>query len=86
MREWKYIPGDPWAICDLCGKKIRKSETRINWKNQVVCENDYERKHPQLDLEIPNEENIAVENARPRPPDYEVEAGTITRTTMYRRP
>lgn len=53
------------AICDICGFKFKRGEMRLNWKNQLVCYEDYEEKHPQLILK-PRRDRQAVKDARPR--------------------
>ena len=73
-----FIPGDPWKICDLCGMKVRQSETRLNWKHQVVCKDScWEPKHPQLSPAHPTESK-RVYNPRPRQPDVFVTTRQIT--------
>ena len=42
-----YVPGDPWVICDLCGFAYRQSEMKETWDGNIVCEQDFETRHPQ---------------------------------------
>lgn len=42
-----YIPGDFWRLCDVCGFKVRSSQTYKRWDNQMVCRADFEERHPQ---------------------------------------
>lgn len=42
-----YVPGDFWRICDVCGFKKRASQTRKRWDNLIVCDADWEPRHPQ---------------------------------------
>lgn len=73
-----FIPNDNWVMCDICGRKRRRSSTRLNWKRQVVCSDTcYEPKHPQLTPPKPTE-RLAVKNPRPRPADVFVNPGDIT--------
>ena len=44
----KYIKGDPWTMCDICGWKVRKSQTKMTWDGSQACLKDWESKHPQL--------------------------------------
>lgn len=63
-----YIPNDPWAICDLSGKKVLMSQTRKTWDGLRVWAPLYYPKHPQLFVRgIP--ERIAVRDGRSRPAD-----------------
>jgi hypothetical protein len=51
--EAKYIPGDHWVMCELCGMKYRRSECRKNWKGQIVCmDTCYEPRHPQDTVKV----------------------------------
>jgi hypothetical protein len=34
-----------WAYCDICGGKYKNDKLRKNWKNQLVCAEDYETRH-----------------------------------------
>lgn len=61
-----YIPGDHWKICDRCGFKRRKSETRKEWTGLIVCTDTcWEKKHPQLSVKGVRD-GMSVKNARPR--------------------
>ena len=35
------------AICDVCGFKFKASELRRRWDGFMVCDSDYEQRHPQ---------------------------------------
>ena len=44
-----YYSGRYFQTCDICGFKKFNTETRKNWKGQIVCSDTcYEVKHPQL--------------------------------------
>jgi hypothetical protein len=67
-RENSYIPGDPWAICDVSGAKVRMSQTKKTWDGLRVWDKYWYPKHPQLSVRgIPD--NMEVLDARPRPTD-----------------
>jgi len=72
----KYIPGDPWFICDRCGFKTRHSQGRKTWDGLYVCSKDWEPKHAQLNPPpvIPNE-GKPFKNARPEPGDEFADTG-----------
>ena len=40
-------PGSYNAICDVCGLKYKASELSRRWDGAMVCEADYETRHPQ---------------------------------------
>ena len=68
MRERKhqYIPGDPWLICDECGFKYRRSEMHKRWDGFMVCEKDFEPRHPQ-EFVRGSKDTIAFRDSRPDP-------------------
>ena len=45
-----YRRGDHNAICDISGQKFKRSQMRVNWKGQLVAEDEFEPKHPQLTI------------------------------------
>ena len=67
-REWQYISGDNWMICDVCGAKHRKSQMRLRWDNLWVCPTDFELRHPQ-DFVKARTDKIVADYPRPRPAD-----------------
>lgn len=68
MTENSYIPGDPWAICDLSGMKVRMSQTKKTWDGLRVYNPYWYPKHPQLFVKgIPD--HMEVRDARPRQTD-----------------
>lgn len=81
MTEFAYVKGDPWAICDVCGFKHRKSELRKRWDGLTVCEPDWEPRHPQESVRG-RKDKIFVDNPKPRPADIFVEPGDITRDDL----
>ena len=42
-----YRHGDYNAICDVCGLKYKASELRKRWDGAMVCQEDWEPRHPQ---------------------------------------
>jgi len=42
-----YLKGDFWRICEECGFKKRASQTRKRWGGLIVCDDDWEERHPQ---------------------------------------
>lgn len=69
-----YIPGDPWAICQRCGFKVRLSTIRPEWTGLRVCRKCWDPRHPQLDVQAV-EERIARMDALPEPPDVFIGPG-----------
>lgn len=66
-----YKSGDANAICDICGFKYKLSELKRNWKNQLVCPQDWESRNELDFLKIPAEKNN-LENPRVEQADIEV--------------
>lgn len=56
------------VIDDISGKKIRSDKVMITWDGLVTCREDYDPKHPQLDLR-PRDDDQSVEIVRDRPTD-----------------
>lgn len=46
MKDY-YKHGDNNVICDVCGFKVKASQTRRRWDGLVVCREDWEPRHPQ---------------------------------------
>jgi len=65
-----YIKGDYNVICDRCGFKKKRSQTRLEWDNLLVCyDTCWERRQPQDFLRaIPDRQNVPI--PRPEPPDH----------------
>ena len=42
-----YIKGGNWCMCDVCGEKFRSFEVRRRWDGALVCDGDFELRHPQ---------------------------------------
>jgi hypothetical protein len=42
-----YVSGDWQAVCDACGKKFKASKLIKRWDGLMVCQADWEPRHPQ---------------------------------------
>ena len=60
--------GDYNAICDRCGFKFKASELRKTWEGFMVCQKDFETRHPQ-DLLRARKEDTSVPWTRPEQTD-----------------
>jgi hypothetical protein len=65
--DW-YKPGDWNAICDICGLRFKSSQLKRNWKNEMVCEADFELRQPQDFVRV-RPEKISVPWSRPEGED-----------------
>ena len=54
------------ALCDSCGRKYKASDLRKRWDGLMVCEEDWEQRHP-MDLLRVQREQISVPFVRPYP-------------------
>ncbi len=68
MSTPRFVSGDPWSVCDICGKWCRRSQTRKTWDGLRVCEADWDPKHPLLSIKA-RPDRQAVFDARPEPKD-----------------
>ena len=65
MQNW--LSSGNWnALCDSCGRKFKASSLRKRWDGLMVCNEDYEVRHPQDFLRV-QQEQISVPWARPKP-------------------
>ncbi len=76
-----YRAGDYYVICDVCGFKIRASETRRRWDNLRVCTKDWESRHPQ-DFVRGRRDRQRVPDPRPEPADNFIEVNDITEADL----
>lgn len=60
------ILGNWNALCDSCGRKFKATDLKKRWDGLVVCNEDWEQRHPQ-DLLRVQREQISVPWARPYP-------------------
>ena len=61
----QYKSGDHLVTCDRCGFTIYASESKKTWDGLVVCEADYEPRHPQT--WFVRADNQSVKDPRPPP-------------------
>ena len=48
MGRADYLRDGDWnAICDECGKKFKASQLKLRWDGFMVCQRDWEPRHPQ---------------------------------------
>lgn len=69
-----FLSGDWNVICDSCGRKYKASQLRKRWDGLMVCEKDWETRHPQ-DLIQVQQEKITVDWARPEATDTFLQVG-----------
>lgn len=47
-----WVPGGHWVHCEVCGDVVRVYDAKERWDGKLVCEDDWEPRHP-LDLYRP---------------------------------
>jgi len=62
--------GNPYAVCDECGLVYRKNELRRRWDGALVCDDDWEIRHPQESV-VGIADKIAVVEPRPETFTYQ---------------
>lgn len=75
-------PGTWAAICDSCGFRFPSDELRERWDGFMVCKDDYETKHPQLDIRI-KPERVAPPWTRPEGTDTFLQNCNIISSSCY---
>lgn len=63
-RKPRAISGDHKIQCDITGQVCLRSEARLTWDGLLVSNQNWDVRHPQLDIHVPPED-ISVANARP---------------------
>lgn len=77
-----YKPGDWNAICDICGFRFKASELIKNWKNEYVCRADFEPRHPQTYIKVPDE-HVGTPWARPEGEDVYIDICYLWERSAY---
>lgn len=64
-----YLQWGSWnATCAVCGFRYKADQLKKRWDGLIVCEQDWEIRHPQDLIRIPKE-NQSVPWTRPEPQD-----------------
>lgn len=66
MAKNYYVSGDHNITCDVCSRKIKMSEAKLRWDGFLVCQEDFEMRHPQ-DFVRAKQDKISVRDTRPIP-------------------
>lgn len=63
-----YKEGDHNVICDICGKKRKRSDCQMTWEQYMACRDTcFDSRHPDT-LPIPvRQDGMSVANVRSRP-------------------
>lgn len=64
------------VICDVCGIKYKANEVKKRWDGLIVCDDDWETRHPQEFVRaVPDQPKLPF--TRPEPVDVFVEVTYI---------
>lgn len=77
-----YVPGNWNSICDRCGFKFKSSELRKDWQGLMVCDKDFERRHPQDFIKV-KPETALPEWTRPKVPETFMEICYVWSSSAY---
>lgn len=76
-KNWSYVSGDWWIICDVCSQKVKASKTRERWDGFRVCKGCWEPRHS-LDFIRARNDRISVPFSRPQPADQFASTSYVT--------
>lgn len=68
MQKNYFVNGQWNVICDVCGFKKKSGEVRKRWDGLIVCEEDFEMRHPLDFIRVPTESNN-IQDSRPEGAD-----------------
>lgn len=75
---YAFRPGDPKAICDICGFEFNLSALRKQWDGLMVCRDDWSPRHPQEYVRgVPDDQGVRT-GMRPEPADVFIGPGDVT--------
>lgn len=71
MKKTWFRSGQWDVICDVCGFAFKNTELKLRWDGLMVCDSDWESRHPQEMIRpIPDQNKLPW--TRPDPPDVEI--------------
>jgi hypothetical protein len=73
-----FRSGDNWAVCDVCGVEYRTSKMKWRWDGALVCEEDWEQRHPQDYVRSKKDRIIPSSEVRTEPSDSFTEVSGAT--------
>jgi len=82
MRFTWFRSGKWNTICDVCGFKFKETDLRKRWDGLMVCERDWEQRHPQ-DLLRPIPDQVKLPWTRPEGTDQFITPNYIPQILTY---
>ena len=80
MRNTWWKSGQYNALCDVCGFKFKSVDLKQRWDGLMVCETDWETRHPQ-ELIRPIQDQNKLPWTRPEPLDLTINVCSIPGTS-----
>lgn len=77
MKNNYLILGQWNVICDVCGVKFKSGQVKKRWDGFLVCDKDWEQRHPMDFFKMPDEV-IAVKETRPQAQDVFTNTSYVT--------
>lgn len=65
-----FVLGQWNAICDGCGRKFKSGQLRKDWQGFMMCEKDWEPRHPQDFVRAAKPESVPAWTRPEPPPNY----------------
>lgn len=63
--DHRYVPGDWHIICDQSGRKVRASQSRLQWNNLFVRDQSFEMRQPQDFVQgVMDDQTVAISRDR----------------------
>lgn len=73
-----FAKGEWNAICQVCGFQRKSSTMRRRWDGKMVCEQDWEPRHPQEFIKPAGPDPKPLPWTSPEPPDQFLNPGDVT--------
>jgi hypothetical protein len=71
------------AICDVCGFRYKHEDLRERWDGQMVCDADFETRHPQEFVRaVPDQKPLPWSRPYPTEVSVAVALNPATQTTV----
>jgi len=77
-RHTRMKLGDHLVQCDVTGQVCFRSEASLTWRGTLVSNQNWDPRHPQLDIYISGDEDISVKDARTFQGEDEAQSSDIT--------
>ena len=66
MKRYTYKPGEWNVTCQVCGFRFPASKIKTRWDGLLVCSEDYETRHPQDLIRVPQEDTSVPYSSPPQ--------------------